>query len=273
MSNAVFAKTVIVDSAKIGRNLDLSGSTVRDFSLIDLSGSRVHGDFILGPPPITWEGEARLILLNTQVRVLQDSPDAWPDFLELDGFTYDRLGGFVGSPVECFTLESVVINAYEREISSFKKWLEKQERYSPQPYEQLAAVFRKAGHKDKADDLLYTAKNRELLEAAGSFNRLGLFLLKVFIGYGYRIHYALYWCFGFVAVGVIVLRVSGQGRAHGMPFGVAYSLDMLLPIIRLRERHYVLDLTGWVRYYFYFHKLMGYVLGSFLIAGLSGLTK
>jgi hypothetical protein len=48
---------------------------------------------------------------------------------------------------------------------------------------------------------------------------------------------------------------------------------MLLPIVKLREYHYSVDLKGWARYYFYVHKLMGYVLASFLIAGIAGLTK
>jgi hypothetical protein len=41
----------------------------------------------------------------------------------------------------------------------------------------------------------------------------------------------------------------------------------------LREKHYQIDLAGWPRYYFYMHKVMGYVLASFLITGLAGLTK
>jgi len=57
------------------------------------------------------------------------------------------------------------------------------------------------------------------------------------------------------------------------PYGVSYSFDLLLPIIRLREQHYCIDLAGWARYYFYIHKIMGWVLASFLVAGLSGLTK
>ena len=57
-----------------------------------------------------------------------------------------------------------------------------------------------------------------------------------------------------------------------MEIGLSYSLDLLLPIIQLRARHYEVDLQGLVRYYFYFHQMMGYVLASFLIAGLSGLT-
>jgi hypothetical protein len=58
-----------------------------------------------------------------------------------------------------------------------------------------------------------------------------------------------------------------------MPWGVAYSFDLLLPIIRLRDAHYEMDLKGFARYYFYIHKIMGYLLASFLIAGVSGLTK
>ena len=54
---------------------------------------------------------------------------------------------------------------------------------------------------------------------------------------------------------------------HGPPDIISYSFDMLLPIIRLRESHYQVDLKTWARYYFYFHKIMGYVLASFLIAG------
>ena len=58
-----------------------------------------------------------------------------------------------------------------------------------------------------------------------------------------------------------------------MPYGLVYSFDLLLPLIKLREQHYKIELAGWARYYFYLHKLMGYILASFLIASLSGLTK
>ena len=58
-----------------------------------------------------------------------------------------------------------------------------------------------------------------------------------------------------------------------MPFGLFYSFDLLLPIIRLREMHYDIDLKGNARYYFYFHKLAGWALGASLVAALSGLVK
>jgi len=96
----------------------------------------------------------------------------------------------------------------------------------------------------------------------------------MFIGYGYRIYYSGFWFCFFVVTGVLVLRLSGEGARHSMPWGISYSVDLLLPIIRLREYHYSnVELVGWPRYYFYFHQLMGYVLASFLVAGLSGLIE
>ncbi len=48
---------------------------------------------------------------------------------------------------------------------------------------------------------------------------------------------------------------------------------MALPLIDLDKRHEAVKLKGGVLVYFYFHKLAGFGLVSFLVAGLSGLTK
>lgn len=83
----------------------------------------------------------------------------------------------------------------------------------------------------------------------------------------------MFWIGGFVVSGVTVLRLSAEGQRNRMPYGIAFSLDHLLPIVKLREYHYEVKLKGKARYYFYVHKMVGYVLASFLIAGLSGLTQ
>lgn len=242
--------------AQIGGNLDLSGSTLPS---LDLTGGRISGELRLASRrygATHWQKDSKLILRNTEVGTLQDAREAWPSGLELEGFTYDGLGGDMAT----------------RDILWFGGWLGKQKKYSPHPYEQLASVLRKTGNKGKASAVLYASRERERSEASGR-KWVALTLLNVFIGYGYRIYYAVFWIIGFVAVGALVFRSTPEARRYNMPYGISYSLDMLLPIIRLRERHYEIDLVGWPRYYFFFHKLMGYVLASFLIAGLSGLTK
>jgi hypothetical protein len=64
---------------------------------------------------------------------------------------------------------------------------------------------------------------------------------------------------------------------HEQDYGVisrfGYSFDALLPIIRLRELHYQIELGGWRHYYFYFQKIVGWILGIFVLAVFSGLTK
>ena len=80
---------------------------------------------------------------------------------------------------------------------------------------------------------------------------------------------------GFVVFGTLMLLISTQIDKVGgdLLAGAFYSFDLLLPIIKLHEPHYEIALDGMAKYYFAFHKLVGYVLVSFLIAGLTGLTK
>lgn len=197
---------------------------------------------------------------------MQDRKESWPNDLEseLDGFIYNRLGGFGGTGAA---------EMADRKSSWFEDWLTKDKTYSPQPYEQLAKVLRTAGQYGKADDILYAGRERERAEATGP-KWIGLTLLNYSIGYGYRYLYSLIWIAVLVGLGAVVLCRTGEGKKHKMPYGIAYSVDMLLPIVRLREYHFDgVKLLGFARYYFYFHKLMGYMLASFLIAGLSGLTQ
>jgi len=133
------------------------------------------------------------------------------------------------------------------------------EPYSPQPYEQLASVFQTYGDTANAIAIRYAGRTRERQKSTG-IQRAWLTALDLVIGYGYYPQRAILWALGLVGLGAVVLRLSGAGPINHMPFGVAYSFDMLLPLVKLRERHYQIDLVGWPRYYFYAHKIAGYVL-------------
>ncbi len=259
-----FSSWLKIQDSDIGSSIRISNST---FKNVSLSGTQVADELQLGDefkPRITWKEPSRLILANMSVGKLNDIPEAWPKDLELDGFTYTQFG----------TSDSAWHNYFSRDIQWFVDWLAKDRTYTPQPYIQLASILRESGQKHISVAVLYAGKEREL--SAASFPRnLGLFLQKIFIGYGigYRYFYALIWVVLFVRIGVGVLRLYGDDKGHEINLGHAYSLDMLLPIIRLRESHYKIELSEAASKYFYFHKIMGYVLAFFLIAGLSGMTK
>jgi hypothetical protein len=269
MRDTVAEKPVLLIFASIQGNLDISGAVL---SSLDLTGTKVVQEFRLGSGshlPVKWKGSSELILRNTEVGNLQDVPKSWPDTLklQLDGFVYHSLGGFSGDDTT---------DMATRELSWLKEWLGKQKNYSPRPYQQLAKVLKNVGYEEKATAILFEGKKRQQKETnIRSLNWWWLGLQRIFIGYGYHNYCVFFfWVPFFWFLGMVMLQRSGQDVAHRMKYwGLCYSLDMLLPIIELHKPNYAIELEGWVRVYFYVHKIFGYVLALFLIAGLSGLTK
>jgi hypothetical protein len=270
MRDTYVEKKILLTFTKIQGGLDISGAVL---SFLDLTGTKVVQEFRLGSgshPRVKWTGNSELILRNTEVGNLQDVSQSWPNRLklQLDGFVYQRLGGFSGDDTT---------DMATRKISWLKKWLGKQKNYSPRPYQQLAKVLRNAGYEKKATAILFEGKKRQQKETETIFpDWLWLVLQRIFIGYGYRNFRVLGWVLILWGLGVLTLHLSRQDVKVVQDvkyWGLCYSLDMLLPIIELHKPNYAIVLDGWVRVYFYVHKIFGYVLASFLIAGLSGLTK
>ena len=295
MRSAIFKESAGLEYLRVGSQLDARGATL---NILDFTGARIKGDLLLGSwgdKKFEWKGEApKLTLRNARVSTLQDAKDAWPEQtiiedlgivlctevgtlpctkkswtdetkqleLKLDGFTYSRLGA-MGKEVP-----------YDRGSAWFVNWLAP---YSPQQYLQLASVLRAAGYGGRADRILYAGRAREHRERKMSWPEwLFLWLLWVFIGYGYGLwnFVALAWVVFFIMVGTFLLRINEESAIRTEELGFWYSLDMLLPVIHLREEHYKVDLTTeWLRRYFYVHKIIGYLLIFFVIAGLTGLIK
>jgi uncharacterized protein YjbI with pentapeptide repeats len=260
---ATFLGPISLIFAKIGRNLELAGGAFGN--QVDITGARIGSELRLGSarhPPATWQARSALILHNASVDTIQDSPQAWPDRLDLNGFNYQSLGGINATDKD---------SMLERSLAWFETWLAKQERYAAQPYERLAICLKNNGKSEMVTAIRYAGSERERRESSGWWRYIWLTIFKYSVGYGYRPWRALGWAAALVLLGAAVLQISAEGLRNNMPYGFAYSFDMLLPLVKLRESHYKIDLLGWARYYFYGHKIMGYLLASFLIAGLSGL--
>ena len=245
-------------------------------SELDLTGAQIKGELrlgILGDKNTTWKSymdrnkkshSPKLTLRDATVGTIRDDKDAWPENLGLEGFTYERFGKAGRS----------VFNM--RTSDWFAGWLAKDSPYTPQPYRHLVSHLRDAGHEGKAEHILYANRERERWDSRTLWIRWfllsGLWLIFGY-GYGWRSFLTLFWAGLFVFIGTVVLRKIKELDRDGDRLGFWYSLDMLLPAIRLREQHYEVDLKTGTRYYFYVHKIIGYTLAFFLLAGLSGLTR
>ena len=277
-------KDVYLNSAEIGGHLQLLDSdfdghldltSVSIGDELHLTSPRAVADRKPGDenyPPPRWSERARLTLRNARVGALNDTEDAWglqPGQLDLVGFTYDRLGGLGAT-------EKSAMSA--RSTEWLRAWLAKQEgfetAYNPQPFEQLAKVLRASGYPGKADAILFAARDHQRGSPATPWlTKAKLWVLWGLIGYGYHNWIAVLWFAALTGLGAAVCRVwaFGLDMRAGQLFG--YSFDMALPLIDLDKRHEAVKLRGGVLVYFYVHKLIGFGLVSFLVAGLSGLTK
>jgi hypothetical protein len=185
-----------------------------------------------------------------------------------------------------------------RPVSWYRDWLARDTSYTPQPYQQLAGVFRAGGDTAAANAALYAARERERTEAwkaKAGLRWLGLSLLNWTIGYGlgWRYFFVLIWVGLFTMVGALILWTSGTetippaagteqsvilgtaGGLEGFLWCLWASFDWTLPFIELDKAHAeaVAKLRGGPLYWLYFQAFFGYVLAGFLAAGLAGLTQ
>jgi hypothetical protein len=266
---AEFDRNIDLSFARIGENLDMTEGTFTD---VDLTGAMIGSELRLGAIETavpTWHerqtpassADVQLILRNVSAGALQDLPTSWPKVIDLEGFTYTRLGGF-GTPVAVLA---------RRDTGEFTAWLEKQAAYSPQSYMQLATVFRNSGYPDKADWILFKGKLRELGEARPD-QFIFLFFYCITTGFGIYPQVAALWVILLVGIGTFVFGRDKEPTLAQMNWTdrAIYSLDMLIPVVHLRGKNYGFEpASNRARYYLYFHRFAGFLLASVLIASMT----
>jgi hypothetical protein len=245
----------------------------------------------------------------------------WPGggLLSLDGFTYGRFSG--DQKVDVDQRLSWIRSQYQRSgedspanfaihLRQLLSWIRSQfERsagdrpadFATQPYEQLAAVYRKAGQDDQARTVAIA--RRADLRNFGNLKRsrwLGNWFLDWSIKYGYETWRAiLYLTVLFVAF--LVLSIVGQHHhvivpigdikgLHQMPsathctkdypcfYPVGYTVDTVVPIINVHQA----DFWGpdghapWGWFWVggtWAATVAGWALATLLVAGYTGLVR
>jgi hypothetical protein len=263
---------VSAEAAIISGDFDLLGSTI---SNLDAKSTQVAGYLIVGEnaisptKPTNWPGDSLLDLDGSHLGGIRGPEDEseWPSRIL-----------FHASTLGLFYSDFCGRENCGHSAVWFQTWL-KHAAYDPpsiEPYKQISDLLAAEGRVQEAQELNVSGHDVERDEAwrRHGWLRYALFwVYGVSVGYGSYPERSLLWISILVGMGALIFRRTPEAKAQHMPYGVAYSFDMLLPIVHLRELHYKIDLNGWERYYFYFHKLMGWALGLLLASVLSGLIK
>jgi hypothetical protein len=228
--------------------------------LIDLARSSVTGEFRLVTSGL--EGYPKAAdLTNCQfasVTLIGDPPAGFLDLAKAkadffkDSAAYWQSGSIVLDEFEYHSIDMTWVTVKQREQwltrameASRRKLGGDRDGYLPQPYEQLAAVYRRAGD-DQAARRIQLAKYRRH-DRVTSWRRWHVKLWNLVqdgvIGYGYAPMRALAWLVGLFVLGVLLFRygatpysVASGHRSFTLSNSVGYTLDLLLPASALQER-------------------------------------
>jgi hypothetical protein len=236
--------------AVIGRHLYLNDATLRAPGGRALAAWQLEvRELYLRPrqPP-----EGIVDLRHARIGVLRDAPATWSPRRQ-DGLVYDALDPMLPA-ADCLA------------------WLRTDgDGYVPQPYEQLAATYRRLGQDADARTILL-AKQRRRRAALPPYARAWGLLQDVTVGYGYRPVRAALWFLALLAAGAVVFALDIPPRAEpgkGPAFNaVVYALDLLFPLIDLGQERAFQPVGGdqWVAYALI---MAGWVLATTIAAGIT----
>jgi hypothetical protein len=248
--------------AHIGGKLNFAGATLTNPGEVALDLEDVNARTLILAPEAP--SETTVSLTGAHVGILADTQARWPKTLHLDGFTYDALQAFP-----------------EVDAKARLRWLELHPGgYTPQPYEQLIAAYRRVGH-DQAARTVAIAKQRRRRTELNWPGRLWNALLAWTVGYGYRTWQALLWLGAFLLAGWVIFGAAYP--THMTPakrppeptpsFQPAmYSLDTLLPVVDLHQQDYWIP-QGLAQWWAWVSILAGWVLTTAVVAALTGILK
>jgi hypothetical protein len=264
-------------NAEINGNLILSGATL---SSLDLDSAWIKGTILMGvnrqpyheeKRVTTWIDDAKIDLSRGKLRVLPILNSYWPKNIMIAGLQYDDLDVIQFSDDD----EPVIRDTASERIKWLTEWLGKQPDPSG-PYIYMRKTLLTQGRRDEGDSVGYAGRKREL----NNFWKTGQYwsvicygILGIIAGFGYHLWISSLWIIGFVLIGTMIFMTTNEAKEGRYRFGLAASFDYLIPVIHLREKHYNVDFSGWQRYYFYIHRIMGFILSGIIGAALSGLIQ
>jgi hypothetical protein len=263
---------ISLGEAEIEGDLILLGTQL---SSMDARSSSVSGSLNLGlnddQPKMwtSWTSKSILDLTNARLGGFRSPErlDVWPKSISFRNLTF-----------KSFSADFCDSSWCEHNSSWYGDWLGRQagERKSFEPYKAVIDLLLARGQVLEANDLGVAGRDVEREDAYKHCEWVRYLLLSVYrytVGYGYKLYWIVYSVLFFVIIGALIFRQTQEAKNRHMPNGIFYSFDMLLPIIRLREMHYKIDLKGKARYYFYVHKLVGWALGIILLAAFGVIAK
>jgi len=274
----------------------MAGARVDSFAIFGACEFREFGGLVADGASVrkglSWTGirrrgetAVRLSLIDADVGVWIDDDESRPaqDELFLTGFRYSAIEDLPSGD------------------DGRLEWLALQKQPSAQSYEQLARTYHAAGHEASARKV---AIGKNVVAAKSSkwytWARFSSIVSRWVIGYGYKPQWAIAWSVAVILAGTLTFAYTHDlglfAPAKEMTTAAlyphfnsaAYSLDAFLPLLDLQQEQYwrpVADSRcrvvnrwsvpcgAWLQMYQWTQTVLGWLLTSLSVAGLTGLIR
>lgn len=251
---------VVLDDGRFGSSLVIENARFELQRDQELSLRRIQAPELTFTPLVPERG--LVVLSGATVEKLMDRVGSWPhdQRLWMAGFTYQQ-----AIPKEGH------FNVRER-----LQWLTAATpEYAPEPYEQLALMYRNSGEDTNARAVLL-AKQRRRRETLPLVGKVWGYLQDWTVAYGYRPAQAAVWMAVLWAAGALVFaahRPQEMVQGESPHWNAAlYSLDLLLPVITFGQDT-AWDPVGLYQWLAAVMILLGWVLATTVATGATRLLR
>jgi len=241
---------VSLENAEITGDLDFTGARIHSQETNALHCAHVTaGQLVMPQLPV---GGA-VDLSHARLGVLTAHPDSTPAGIRVSELTYETLAPMLPA-------------------SQRVRWITSAQRtYLPQPYEQLAASYRRLGHDGDARTVLLAKERHRHVSLALPLKLWGL-LQDITTGYGYRPARAALWLTALIIAGTITFALHhpppAQASTHVEFNSFFYTLDLLLPVFSYGQQSQFAP-TGAYQWFSYTLITAGWILATTIITGIS----
>jgi hypothetical protein len=209
--------TITLPGVRVGGQTSFSGARLISGGRYALMADRITTQDLFLDADFKADGMVSLAYAN--VGVMQDSENSWPESLNVDGFVYDDLQPYLPAVTRL-------------------KWICRSTGYLEQPYEQLAAYYRKLGNDEQARIVLL-AKQRQRRRQQPWWLRWWGWIQDGLVGYGYAPGRALIWLVAAFITGCIYFSENhpspAGGGLHQTFYAPLYTINALIPILGISQ--------------------------------------
>jgi len=271
---------------------------------VDFTGATIGGELQFdqgGKFPPVWGEKARLILRNVTCGALAGAIESFQrpsgkgkrtEYVPVDllGLSYARIGGLTAE-MENTRQGATLADAKPGALVAFlQSDAPRNGVFTPQPYRQLADALAAAGREELANKVRFELLEHERAAKGVPLPRkFALWLSRHLIGHGFASWRAAL-LFILVVIGTAATGLAFEGSLAAAswaeidwrPIGDwgGYALGNAIPVVELDPSHetFIADRFGaeaplWLKTVLYSSKLLGFLLLSYLAAGLTGFAS